>query len=179
MARSPRALRYLKPEDMPPGMARLYQQREQKQNAQASARVAALAQPAVVMGVDRSKDGDLLSEATALVERGQMTITSVLHQKRNKYGAKVTYVDGIRFDSMREARYYQALRLRQAAGEIRYFLRQVPIHLPGGTKLVVDFMVVEADGRIRFVDAKGRQTPVFRLKKREVEHHYPVEIELA
>ena len=100
-------------------------------------------------------------------------------EKGNKYGAVPTVVDGIRFDSKREARYYETLKARLAAGEIRYFLRQVPLHLPGGTKLVVDFLVVELDGRNRFIDAKGRETATFKVKRREVEHHYPVEIELV
>lgn len=163
------ALRYPTPADMPPGMAKLVQQGESARNAERTR---------IVMGVDRAKDGGE-TQATGLARGGVLTITSVRQQRRNKFGAVVTYVDGIRFDSKREAGVYEQLRLRQAAGEIRYFLRQVPLHLPGGTKLVVDFLVVELDGRIRYIDAKGRQTPVFRLKKREVEHHYPVEIELV
>lgn len=100
-------------------------------------------------------------------------------EKKNKFGAVPTERDGIRFASKREARYYEELKARQKAGEIRYFLRQVPMHLPGGTKLVLDFLVVEADGRIRFIDAKGRETDSFKIKRREVEHHYGVEIELV
>ncbi|MEN5117481.1 DUF1064 domain-containing protein [Luteimonas sp. TWI662] len=99
-------------------------------------------------------------------------------EPRNKYGAVPTVVDGIRFDSKREATYYQRLKLRVQSGEVIYFLRQTPVHLPGGTKLVVDFVEFLADGRVRYVDVKGRETPVFRLKRREVEHHYPIRIEL-
>lgn len=99
-------------------------------------------------------------------------------EPRNKFGAVPTVVDGIRFDSKREATYYQRLKLRVQAGEVLYFLRQTPVHLPGGTKLVVDFVEFMADGRVRYVDVKGRETPVFRLKRREVEHHYPIRIEL-
>lgn len=98
---------------------------------------------------------------------------------RNKYGNVATVVDGIRFDSRREARYYEQLKLRQAAGEVWYWLRQVPVHLPGGTKYVVDFLVFLRDGTTQFVDVKGRQTAVFKLKRREVEHHYPIRIDLA
>lgn len=96
-----------------------------------------------------------------------------------KYHNQPTRVDGIRFDSKREARYYQQLRFEQQSGSVRYFLRQVPMHLPGGTKLVVDFMVVMADGRVRFVDAKGRETQAFKIKRREVQHHYPIALELV
>ena len=99
--------------------------------------------------------------------------------KRSKYGANAVVVDGIRFDSKREARHYQRLCLQKGIGEVLYFLRQVPIHLPGGTKLVVDFLVFYADGRVRYEDAKGVETPVFKVKRREVEAAYPIEIFLV
>ncbi len=99
--------------------------------------------------------------------------------KRSKYGNVVTMVDGIRFDSKREARYFEQLKLRQQAGEVHFWLRQVPMHLPGGTKYVLDFLVFLRDGNVDFVDVKGRETKEFRIKKREVEHHYPIKVLLA
>ncbi len=96
--------------------------------------------------------------------------------KRNKYGAKKTVVDGITFDSMKEARYYSTLMLAKKTGELLFFLRQVPLHLPGGTKLVVDFVEFWADGEVKVTDVKGIPTPVYKIKKREVEHHYPFKI---
>lgn len=97
--------------------------------------------------------------------------------KRRKYGNQPTTVDGIRFDSKREARYYQQLKLEQQCGLVSYFLRQAPLHLPGGTRLVIDFVVFMADGRVRYVDAKGRETQAFRIKRREIQHHYPIVVE--
>lgn len=100
-------------------------------------------------------------------------------EKRPKYGNVITTVDGIRFDSKREARYYEQLKLRQQSGEVHFWLRQVPMHLPGGTKYVLDFLVFLRDGSVDFVDVKGRETKEFRIKKREVEHHYPIKVLLA
>lgn len=102
-------------------------------------------------------------------------------QPQRKYRNQPTVVDGIRFDSKKEARYYEQLKLRQAAGEVWYFLRQVPIYLPGGTCYKVDFLVFFKDAArpAEYVDVKGKETQVFRLKKREVEHHYPIRILLA
>lgn len=94
-------------------------------------------------------------------------------KKRHKYGAIATIVDGIRFDSKKEARYYEQLKLRVQAGEVRYFLRQVPIYLPGGTRLVIDFLEFMAEGPERYVDVKGRETEAFKIKRREVEAAYP------
>lgn len=100
-------------------------------------------------------------------------------QVRHKFNAKPTTMDGIRFDSKKEANYYSELKLRERSGEVLFFLRQVPFHLPGNTKYVVDFLEFHADGSVHAVDVKGVQTAMFKTKKRMVESIYPVEIELA
>ncbi len=99
--------------------------------------------------------------------------------KGHKYRAQATVVDGIRFDSKKEARYYGELKLRQRAGEVLCFLRQVPIHLPGQTRLVIDFLEFYTDGSVHFVDTKGVQTETFRLKRRQVEDLYPFDVEVV
>ena len=93
--------------------------------------------------------------------------------KKHKYNAKATMVDGIRFDSKKEAAYYCDLKLRQRAGEVIGFFRQVPIHLPGGTILRIDFLEFHADDTVHIVDVKGVETGEFKIKKREVEAVYP------
>lgn len=98
--------------------------------------------------------------------------------KPNKYHNNPTTVDGIRFDSKKEARYYEQLKIRIATGEVSYFLMQVPLRLPGGSKYVVDFLVFFDDPATppEYVDVKGVLTQVFKVKKREVEHTYPIRI---
>lgn len=98
---------------------------------------------------------------------------------RHKYRAVPTETDGIKFASKAEARYYGNLKLRQQAGEVVMFLRQVPFHLPGGVKYVADFMEFLANGEVRVVDVKGMETPTFRAKRKMVEAVYPVRIEVA
>lgn len=93
--------------------------------------------------------------------------------RKHKYNAKPTEVDGIRFDSKKEANYYQELKLRQRAGEVLGWLRQVPIHLPGGTILRIDFLEFHADDTAHFVDVKGMETDSFKIKKREAEAAHP------
>lgn len=96
---------------------------------------------------------------------------------KSKYGNHPTTVDGIRFDSKKEADYYKQLKIRRDAGEVSHFLMQVPIALPGNTKYVLDFLVFYTDGSDpEYVDVKGRQTETFRLKKRQVEALYPFKI---
>ncbi len=98
---------------------------------------------------------------------------------RHKFNAKPTTLDGMRFDSKAEARYYQRLKTRQLAGEVLFFLRQVPFHLPGGVKYVCDFLVFLTDGTAEFVDVKGVRTQTYAIKKKQVEALYPIEIKEA
>lgn len=100
-------------------------------------------------------------------------------QPRHKFNAKQVEYDGVKFDSKLEGDFYLHLKLQQQARQVLFFLRQVPIHLPGGTKLVVDFQVFYADGTCRFIDTKGIEISDFLIKKREIEHCYPFEIEIV
>jgi hypothetical protein len=95
---------------------------------------------------------------------------------RHKFNAARTERDGLSFSSKLEAAYYDKLKLFQSAGKVLFFLRQVPFHLPGGVRYVVDFQVFYADGTVEFVDVKGMETPEFIAKKKMVEALYPVEI---
>lgn len=99
---------------------------------------------------------------------------------RHKYSAVRTECDGIKFDSKKEARYYQQLKLRVKSGEVVVFLRQPTFHLPGGVRYVCDFQEFHADGTVHFVDVKGMQTATFKAKKKLVEDIYaPIKIEIA
>jgi len=97
---------------------------------------------------------------------------------RHKFNAVQTINDGIKFSSKKESRYYNELKLRQYAGEVIFFLRQVPFQLTGNTKYFVDFVEFLSDGTVKFIDVKGVQTPMFKLKKKQVESLYPVKIEI-
>lgn len=101
-----------------------------------------------------------------------------LKKKTNKYNAKRTRVDGILFDSEKEANYYKDLKIRQKAGEILLFLRQVIFDLPGAKKYLVDFIEFYEEGTVRFVDVKGRDTATSKLKRDMVEAIHGVKIEL-
>lgn len=98
---------------------------------------------------------------------------------KHKFNAVKSSRNGFRFDSKKEARYYDELVLRQRAGEVAFFLMQVPFHLPGNVRYVVDFQVFLSDGTIEFVDVKGMQTEMFKTKKKLVESIYPIEIKVV
>lgn len=97
----------------------------------------------------------------------------------HKYKAIRTELDGIKFDSKKEAAYYLDLKRQKDAGFVLFFLRQTAFDLPGNVKYRCDFQVFYVDGRIRFIDVKGMQTKDFIMKKKMVEALYPVEIEIV
>ncbi|WP_235837979.1 DUF1064 domain-containing protein [Chitinasiproducens palmae] len=97
--------------------------------------------------------------------------------KRAKYGNCKVEVDGITFDSRREAARYQTLKAMQAAGQIRDLRRQVPFVLTEAVVLdgrkkpalryVADFTYVEG-GALVVEDVKSTITAkasTYRTKK--------------
>jgi hypothetical protein len=102
----------------------------------------------------------------------------MLRKKYSKYKAKPVKQDGNYFASKLEFRLHNNLLLLQKTGEINYFLRQVPFHLPGKVKYIVDYQVFYKNGEVKYLDAKGYETPVFKMKKKMVEDLYPIKIEI-
>jgi len=98
---------------------------------------------------------------------------------KHKYGAVRVERNGFNFDSKKEARYFDELQLRIKAKEVIFFLRQVPFHLPGKVVYRIDFQEFHSDGTVHFIDVKGFDTPMGKLKRKQVEHLYPVKIELV
>lgn len=94
---------------------------------------------------------------------------------RNKFNAKKTTVDGIEFDSAREAKRYTRLRALEEAGEIQDLRLQVPFELlPSfecdgvkyrGMKYVADF-VYHRGGKVVVEDCKGFKTAEYKMKKK-------------
>ena len=98
---------------------------------------------------------------------------------KHKFKAVRCQSDSIKFGSKLERAYYHRLKRLQETGEVLFFLRQTPFHLSGNTKYVVDFSVFYADGTVSFVDVKGMSTPMFILKKKQVEDLYPIDLEIV
>ena|ERR1700740_762492 len=96
--------------------------------------------------------------------------------KHPKYKSIATVIDDIRFPSRKEANRYVELKLLKQAKEVKFFVRQVRFDLPGKTKYLLDFMVFWQDGTITYEDVKGMKTPMYIMKKKQVESLYPIEI---
>ena len=122
--------------------------------------------------------------------------------KTNKYNAKKVSVDGIEFDSKKEARRYQELLLLQKAGEI-YMLERQKVYelLPaqrepdtvgkrGGVikgklleravEYVADFVYTDRNGKTVVEDVKGFREggayAVFVLKRKLMLYRYGIKI---
>ena len=113
-------------------------------------------------------------------------------QAKSKYGNRVTYVDGVRFDSKREAERYTVLLVRQNVGEISHLKLQPEFTIleaymkPSGEKVRAqryraDFSYVLPDGSLVVEDVKtdGTRTRVFENKRKLVEDKYGIEIRLV
>mgnify|MGYP003651226050 CR=1 FL=1 len=95
---------------------------------------------------------------------------------KHKFRAIPTELDGIKFASKKEARRYRELRLLEKSGELLFFLRQVPFHLPANVKYVCDFLCFWQDDTVTVEDVKGIKMPMYVLKKKQVEAIYPIKI---
>ena len=122
--------------------------------------------------------------------------------KTNKYNAKKVSVDGIEFDSKKEARRYQELLLLQKAGEIYMLERQKAYELlpaqrepdtfgkRGGVikgklleravEYVADFVYTDKNGKTVVEDVKGFREggayAVFVLKRKLMLYRYGIKI---
>lgn len=95
----------------------------------------------------------------------------------SKYKAKKTVVDGITFDSKKEAARYSELKLLERAGEVHELRRQVKFVLIPPQKengklierecsYIADFVYEDKDGRLVVEDTKGVKTKDYIIKRK-------------
>ena len=87
---------------------------------------------------------------------------------QSKYSNIRREYDGITYHSGKEAAYARELDLRIKAGEIWRWERQKKISLDIGEYHIcnyfIDFVVHHKDGTVEYVEVKGFETEVWRLK---------------
>ena len=101
----------------------------------------------------------------------------------NKYGNKKTIVDGIKFDSIKEANRYQELKLLARGGLVNELELQPRFELQTGftrkgkkirkIEYVADFRYVNENGIEIIEDVKGMLTDIYRLKRKLFLYKYP------
>lgn len=118
----------------------------------------------------------------------------------NKYRNKKIEIDGIIFDSKKEAKHYLDLKAQKAAGAITDFKMQVPFELvPKQTetvtvfdakgrpkqkervvelavKYVADFVVYFPDGEVSVIDVKGMRLADYKIKRKLMRHVHGITI---
>lgn len=100
----------------------------------------------------------------------------VTKTKKSKYGAKKVEIDGIKFDSQKEADYYNELKLRLAAKDIKGFCRQPEFVLAPSLRYKADFIVFNNNGTTEIIDVKGFKTQVYKDKKKVFEDKFNLKI---
>lgn len=102
-----------------------------------------------------------------------------MSKKPSKYKNKKTIADGITFDSIKEAKRYQELKLLERAGEIRQLELQPAFKIEhNGVKICTykgDFAYFTDKCRV-VEDCKGFLTPAYRLKKKLMKAFFNIDI---
>ena len=101
----------------------------------------------------------------------------------SKYNARKVEVDGIKFDSILESKYYLHLVEQHKKGQIGDFTTQPRYLLQEKFKkngksfrkieYVADFEVMHQDGSVEVIDIKGMILPTFAIKQKLFERLYP------
>lgn len=102
--------------------------------------------------------------------------SNTTEHKKSKYGANKVEIDGIKFDSQKEADYYSELKLRLTTKNIKGFCRQAEFVLANNTRYKADFVVFNNDGTSEIIDVKGFKTDVYKLKKKLFEDKFNLKI---
>lgn len=98
----------------------------------------------------------------------------------SKMGNIVTTVAGIKYRSKIEGRYAENLNNLVKAGVVKFYLRQVGFDLPGHSRHFVDFLIFYPDGnKYEFVEVKGRDLPMGKLKRKQTEELYGIKIRVV
>lgn len=108
-------------------------------------------------------------------------------KKRAKYRNVKTEVDGLKFDSKKEAKRWVELKQLLDAGRISNLMRQVMFQLVPQvvldgrkrppTKYIADF-AYSRDGKriVEDVKSPASKTPVYQLKRKLVKHLFNIEV---
>lgn len=113
-----------------------------------------------------------------LAKRGMLQILDMPKLKNpvSKYKAQRTSYNGKSYPSKKQARKAKELELLKQVGKIKGYIEEVAFRLPGNSVHRVDFGRIELDDKVTWVETKGRDLPMGRLKRRQVEELYHIHI---
>ena len=113
-----------------------------------------------------------------------------VEEKKNKYHSRKVTINGIQFDSKKEANRYCALKMLENAGEISDLKLQVPFELiptqrdEDGKLLekkcsyLADFTYLDKDGNLVVEDVKSKatRTTEYRIKRKLMLYNLGIQI---
>jgi dsDNA-binding SOS-regulon protein len=116
----------------------------------------------------------------------QQSSVSSSGKGQSKYRNVKTVVDGITFDSKKEAQRYHELKLMEKAGKIRYLRTQVAFHLTAGREntsvgmYIADFCYEESHLGEHWnpvvEDCKGMRTALYKWKAKHMKAEHGITI---
>jgi hypothetical protein len=126
----------------------------------------------------------------ALIERTQAQLDEIERQAlappqpASKYNAKRTAYKSVQgfervYASKAEAERAKTLDDMVTWKTVRWWLPQVPIPLPGGVKMVADFLIFWKDGSVSFEDVKGVVTQTFTNKSKQAKSQFGITVEIV
>ncbi len=116
---------------------------------------------------------------------------ALLTKPKSKYGAKSVFVDGIKFDSRREARRWQDLKLLERAGKIHDLQRQVVFELAPSVRIAgekrartalrytADAVYWSIEGGRVVEDSKGITDTSFRIRQHLMKSVHGIDVVLT
>ena len=101
-------------------------------------------------------------------------------KRTSKYSNKKTVIDGVTFDSKKEASRYLDLRLLEQFNKIKNLELQPKYSFEmNGVKICTyraDFRYIDKDGNEIIEDVKGYKTSMYRLKKKLMRAFYGIDV---
>lgn len=93
---------------------------------------------------------------------------------RSKYNNKTAFAGDKKFQSIQERDYYMHLLKQQMCGKIKHIECQPKVYLSDARILMKpDFLVTYPDGSKIYVEVKGFETAVYKIKLRLWRHYGP------
>lgn len=109
--------------------------------------------------------------------------------RRTKYGNQKVVLDGITFDSKKEAARYASLKVYEKGGLIRDLMMQVSFVIcpevtfsgrkQAAVRYVADFTYYDEAGSYIVEDVKGVKTDLFILKRKLMKAVHGIEVQLV
>ena len=138
-------------------------------------------------GDNRGKRDRFETASVEQIESGKFSKILERRNQKNKYHVadkEARTYNGVVYHSKREAQYAQELDVKVKAGELSFWLRQVPFRLPGQTQYRLDFMTFGSVAgtalyHVRYIEVKGMKLRLGEIKRRQTEEIYGIEIEVV